>query len=795
MTMDDTPAQKTELNPALVERDQEMRFLDQQMDQASHAMGGVVFVSGEPGVGKTRLMDEAEALAQERGMLFLRGTGEARRAGMAYGVVAEELGRCLEHVSETEGVQLREAVAELAPHLWSCLFPTEECPPTPDGEVSPQLRQSLFLARLGRLLLDLARRRPLVLCLEDLHWADSASLQLVAYLTSRNAEVPLLILTTYRPGQQDGLDLEETLRELQLRRHLHMLTLKPLSSAGTRAMAASCFGRQGLSEKLLQWLHRKSGGVPFFSIQFLEFCLEKGVIYERDGLWVDRTPKDEKEPDSVRAVLRQRLQNLAPEELKVLGCAAVQGDRFEGRLVARALGVPFVRVMRTLAELVRRTRLVRAEERRFCFAHAMLTEVLYEQLSVDERRWMHLRLGRILEEQGPGDVEVLAHHYYRAGSFARAVPHLLESARRAHGAFAFREALGFLDQTKVAMGGTASGGVQLQRQEMLLTRADIEDRTGRPAKALELCRQVLELAAPTEDRSMVGRSLLLMGWVQFRKGEWEEAISLHQGAHEIFEELGDDLRCAQVHLRLGAIAFERGQLDEAEARYRDAKSVAIRHASHSMLGTVSGNLAVLATVRGCYLDAVLGYTDALKAYKRVGNTYGLCQTYHNLGMANAAQEEWDEAIQCYERGRALAREMGTIDTEANIMISLAPSRMALGDLEGAEDMCRQARTHMEQLGDRPGLAECDKVEGMIYRERSQYVEAQEHLELGRHRFEELEIALGVAECDLELGRLFRVSGEVEQARLRLQESQRIFGEIGAAVDANRAEAMLSELAS
>ena len=794
--MNDLPAEQTELNPALVERDAEMRFLDQKMGQATHAMGSVVLVSGEPGMGKTRLMDEAEELARERGLLFLRGAGDARRAGLAYGVFVEELGVYLEHVSAEEATQLRDAVGELAPHLWSSLFPTET-PPQAAPDMNPQLRQSLFLARLGRLLLNLARRQPMVLCLEDLHWADSASLQLLSFLASRNAEISLLILGTYRPGKQEGqegMDLEKRLRELLLSRHCHGLVLKALSTEGMRAMVDSCFLRQHFSERLLQWLHRKSGGVPLFVMQYLEFLLEKGVIHEKDGLWVDRSLEAKQEPDSVRAVLRQRLQKLSPEERQILSYAAVQGDRFEGRLVARSLGAPFTTIMRTLADLMRRTRLVRTEERKFCFAHTLLTEFFYEQLPADRRRQAHLRLGSILEERERGDAEVLAYHFYHAGAFSRAVPYLLAAGRRARISFAFQEALRFLDQIQVAIGGLDAKDVRSQRLEMMLMRADIEDRMGAPNRALDLCHQVLEFADPTQDKQAVAGALLQMGWVQYRKGDWEESIRLHWDAQGLFAELDDEEKCALVYVRLGNIAFERSQFEEAEARLRDARNVATKRADHYLLGTVHGNLAVIATVRGQYLEAVLGYTDALKAYRKINHTYGLCQTYHNLGMAHGAQHEWREALRCYERGCQLAREMGTVDVEANILVSQAVSQLSLGDLDTAETSCRQARVYMAQLEDRLGVAECDKVDGMIHRERAQFGEAQERLERGRHSFELLENRLGVAECELELGRLFHTRGEGDAARLRLRESQRLFSEIGAQTDAQRAEELLAALA-
>ena len=797
--MEALPAEQTDLDPALIGREEELKLLRRMMDELDEGRGSAVIVSGDAGIGKTRLMDEVEREARDRGMLFLRGSGDARQAGLAYGVFVEGLKVYLEHTSASGRTDLQKTVAELAPHLWDSLFPDEPMPQAAaTADMNPELRQALFLARLGRLLLNLSQRHHMVLCLEDLHWVDSASLRLLNFLAGRNADIPLLILGTYRPDQleeRDGLDLKKMLQELQLKVHFYVLSLEPLDHDRIRALVASLFPDNRFGETLIELLQRKSGGVPLFVVQYLEFLQEKGVLYQDRGLWVIRRLEETQEPDTIRAILRQRLQHLSEEERQVLSYASVQGDIFEGWLVARTLGMPITKMLRILNHLLRTTRLLNVSERKFCFTHAMITEAFYEFLPEEKRRKVHLRLGGILEKQDTENTELLAFHYYRAAAYANALPPLLTSARRAQAAYAYREAQRFLIQAEAAIDGLEPDAVQAQRLELLLLRADIEDKMGDPSLSLDLCRQVLGIADPKEDRGVIARALLQMGQVQYRKADWDEAIKLYWDALSIFGELGDEEKCANTYVRLGNVAFERAQLEEAEARFRDARETAVKGSHHSLLGVVYGNLGVIATVRGQYVEAVLNYTEALKAYRKNNHGYGLCQTYHNLGMAHAARQEWQAALECYTRGGEQAREMGTVDIEANIVVSQAVAQIGVGDLEEAETSCLQARTYMEQLGDRLGLAECSKVEGMICRERSQYSEGEERLQQGRHIFEELENQLGVAECDLELGRLLQDRGEVEAASQHLEESCKLFQEIGAVEDARKAEELLTTLAS
>ena len=139
--------------------------------------------------------------------------------------------------------------------------------------------------------------------------------------------------------------------------------------------------------------------------------------------------------------------------------------------------------------------------------------------------------------------------------------------------------------------------------------------------------------------------------------------------------------------------------------------------------------------------------------------------------------------------------MGTIDVEANVLVSAAVAHLENGDVEACDKACMLARRYMEQLGDRPGVAECNKVEGMALGKRGEYALACERLQTGQHQFAALDNALGAAECAMELGRLELARGAGEQARPHFAEAERSFTELSAEDDARRAAQALAQLAS
>ena len=163
-------------------------------------------------------------------------------------------------------------------------------------------------------------------------------------------------------------------------------------------------------------------------------------------------------------------------------------------------------------------------------------------------------------------------------------------------------------------------------------------------------------------------------------------------------------------------------------------------------------------------------------------------------MTYAAQQAWEDALACYEEGEKLARDMGTVDVVANILVSRGAAQIGTGDLEGAEASCRGAYIYYEPMQDHLGLAECKKVEGAICRERAQYVEAEALLLHSRQSFQDLDNHLGVAECQLELGRVRQDLGDGEGARGYLQESSALFKQIGAIEECRKVESLLVALA-
>lgn len=800
------------VNSALVGREAELEFLRERLEECLAGDGGTVAVSGEAGVGKTRLMDAVAEEAEKRRLQCWRSAADPARSEVAGSLFLGVLRALRSSGSQRQRQAMQKSVEELVPHLQEGLFlpAVRRRRRTVAGDLPSEWQLKLFCARLAHHLSEVAQSSPLVLCLEDLHWADAVSLQWLRYLCRKSGAAPLLILCTYRPEEillqkrrEDRLDLAGTMLDLCGSPHCQRLELKGLAEMETRALINSRLNRAELGEELLERLHRESGGVPLFVLQYLALLVEQGVLRENEQLWTEEQGAGTGVPDTVRAALWRRARGLSPEEQSLLGCAAVQGVEFKGKLVAQVLGRASTEVVRTLGRLARTTSLIHGCEGGFRFAHALLRSFFYEDLAEPERRAFHLQLARILERRQKKDVSRLAYHFSQAGAPALALPYLLAGAGEARAASDYRQARCLLRQGLDALERMVEEQEYPERRlGILLELAEIEGRQGEWNQAEVHCLEALRLWGPEAGEVSLGRAMLQLGRARCARGEWALAGRFYREALAGFSGSAPEGVGAQIQLEQGSIALERTLLKEARALLEEVRLWAMKSADIILQGEACLRLGQAAGMAGLNLEAILRCSEALRAFSKAGDKYGLCQTYCCLGTLLAAQGEWERALEYYTQSEVLARQMGAAGALAYVLLHQARVLADAGSGEAASSRWQAARVHLKRAADRRRQAEGVKVEGIICREMAKaagaaelYRAAEARLQQARWAFGELENRFEEAECALELGMTLWVRGGAAEARQCWREASELFGQIGAAGGRARSEELLATSAA
>jgi ABC-type oligopeptide transport system substrate-binding subunit len=408
---------------------------------ASEGNSQIVLVSGEPGVGKTRLLREIITQSEVMGAQVL-GSASYAEGGPPYSPFKQILREVLPKASQN-GFNLPESVVadllSLAPEFRT-QYP--DIPPNPTED--PQSDQHRLFESFFVFVAALSQHTPLLVYLDDAHWADSGSLGLFRHLARQLGSQPIMLLATYREIELDeARPLNEVLMDVSREPQTTRLKLNRLTMPQTEELLASFF-QEEITPELLEGIYRETDGNPFFIEEVCKALVESGKLYFKDGRW-DRPDMSEIGiPQSVRVAIQSRVGKLTPETQKILGQAAVLGREFEFDTLAIATEADEDSLIDAMEEADQAQLIEEHSENgrlTFVFSHALIPSTLVEGLRVLQRRHMHRQAAAALEERDPENYNAIGQHLLEAGESERGVDYLVKAGDEARSLHAHEEAI------------------------------------------------------------------------------------------------------------------------------------------------------------------------------------------------------------------------------------------------------------------------------------------------------------------------------------------------------------------
>ena len=546
---------------ALVGREGELAIISESLRELISGKGGILVVTSEPGLGKTRLVSECRkrfmawvGAGSGRLPLWLEGGGASYASSSPYGLYQQLLSAWI-GVAPEEGEEVRRPALLRAMQV---VFPGEEAPVGPlarmmglgdieeTGRLSrlgPEELQRATFAALRALISRLGGYGPTVLVLEDLHWADPTSIRLTEEIAYLVRESPLLVVLTHRPEPDPGVTaLEEALaRDAGLR--LRRVVLVPLSEAEERDLARSLLCAEAPAE-VVEAVRKGVEGNPLFLEERLSSLIETGAVFQDRQLWgLDPAVRAEL-PEALERLIRSRVDRLGPLAHDAVVAASVLGVEFAFSALEAVTNLDG-RLEEVVAELCAAGLLAevpRQAERAYRFRHALMQEATYKGLLRAQRRQLHARVAWSLEASSPDRLEevaaLLGHHYAAAGERHRAVHYFEVAGDHAARAFAneeavaaYREALSILAEDLSGAGSSSKASVVL-RAEL----AEVLWHTGRHNEAREMLGEALRLVKP-EDSLLAARLQVRLGRVEMADHRYDAAIAAFDAAEAL---LGED---------------------------------------------------------------------------------------------------------------------------------------------------------------------------------------------------------------------------------------------------------------
>ena len=650
----------------------------------------VVALAGEPGIGKTRLAREFARTAHERGATVLAGACHEETV-IPYQPFVEALGHYVACCPPAElAVQVNPRRAQLAaivPELGDMQTASATV-----GLSAEQERFRLFEA-ISSLLADAAHLRPLVLFLDDLHWADRPSLLLLRHLARSAKDAPLMILGTYRPVEVgEAHPLTEALAELRRARAVERLSLSGLGEAEVADLIAGRAGQQA-PRGFVRRVADRSGGNPFFIEELLHDVGEQA----------DWDAAASGVPDSVKDLLRRRLRGLGDDCRQALSVAAVAGRDFDLDVLERVLGHPRDRLVDLVEEAIGADVLVEPPQAvgRLSFSHALFRETIYEQLSATRKAAIHGRIAAAIE-QAPTDrpderAGTLAYHYRAAGELRKAFDYHRRAATAAERIHAHETTLENLEGAIVAgelLGMTAASEETIRG--LYQARAWTFYMLGDPQRALADLEHALAGARAAGDRATemhvhneLGRHWHVLDPPASRR--------CHEAALRIAEELGDKAGQVSALNRLSLVLANELEFAEAVELGERALEIARRAGDETAVSLALDSLKFAALQLGDVERLEQLCAELARAQRERGELWYLQWTLCESCHVPVERCDWQEAEQRVEEALAINERIG--DSLGGPLIRDTASWIARcrGDYARSLAFGREAVAHADTL--------------------------------------------------------------------------------------------------
>jgi predicted ATPase/DNA-binding CsgD family transcriptional regulator len=577
----------------LIGRDRELGMLRHALENASQGVGSCWMLAGEAGIGKSRLVEEIKSQAASQKFTILQGNCFEQSVSFPYAPWIDAL-RAL--ISPLSGAEIRKLLGPLAPELikllpeLALLIPSLKASPALEPVVEKYRLFEAF-ARLGSLI---SGSNPVLFVLEDLHWADALSLELIQYLVHRMHAQSLLFVGTYR-NEEMSPDLLRLLSELNRQRSVQELTLKPLNRDEVEHMARALLeSRDRMPSGLVDALLTLTDGNPFFIEETLK-DLTAGSHFEE--ILQQRALHELYVPHTIRWTVQQRFEHLSEETRRILMHAAVIGQRFDFGLLQETTAQDEQQLLQALGESIAAHLVVQESAARFAFKHALTRDAVYSMSLLRERKAIHRAVGEALDRSTGTRSDMPAaqpaYHFYQAGVWHKAMEYSERAGTRAQALYAPREAAMHFTYALDAAREWGSSPPRLclrgraQANEILgeFDRARI-DYEG----ALELARKAADradewqslidlgflwqsralgrsgeyfesaytLARSLEETALIAESLNHMGYWHAHCDQLREAVSDHQQALELFRQLDDRRGMARTLELLGLDSYVLG---------------------------------------------------------------------------------------------------------------------------------------------------------------------------------------------------------------------------------------------
>jgi predicted ATPase/class 3 adenylate cyclase len=699
----------------LVGRQEALALIDEKLKLTSEGKGQIIGITAEAGMGKSRLAAEAVRLARERGFTVYGGACQSSGTNTPY-LVWKSIWQAFFDLDDPDPVQqsqrLGDEIARRAPARVQAIpvlsplldIAIEENDFT--RALEPKDRRNVLAAVLEDCLKSKTTETPMLLVLEDLHWIDPLSYELLESLARMSVTLPVCFLLAYRPADAAGARTPR----IESLPHFNRLTLDQLSPAEVEllieAKLAQLFPehRSTIPKALAAQVTARAEGNPFYVEELLTYLRDRGISpYDEAAL------QSLELPASLHALILSRIDQLSEGQEVTLKTASIIGRMFAVAWLHGyypPIGEP-EQVKAHLTELARLDLTPQDSpepEPVYLFKHAVTQEVAYESLTYGMRVRLHEKFARFIEGQAADKyLDLLAYHYSRSENAAKQRQYLDRAGKAAEAAFANHAALDYYARLLPLL--TEPG----ERADLYLRQGSVMERVGRWDEAEQAYRNALaqatgNIAAGSPDPARTARSQKALGALHSERGDYPAAREWLQQARQGWIALENRLEQGRTLSDLGWLYLRTNDYPSARAAYEEALTLLREVNDQPGIAAALNRLGVVLLELGDYPQAQALIEQSLGLWRQLANKPGIAASLHNLAYARSMQGDYPASQALYEETLALRRETADKKGIAAALNNLANVLLEQGNAAAARPLYEEALLLRRELGEQFGVA-------------------------------------------------------------------------------------------
>ena len=838
------------LNSPLIGRNEEYAIGKQHVDQLIAGKGGTLLITGEAGIGKSRLTDELKEYAKSQDIVCLESRGVFHSRLTNYGIFMDLLKNYFEIKSSDDEIEIRDKIekkqfienvgSNIISNINSLLSPNLRDEGLNSDLIESEKKLMIFNA-LKILLAAGSQHKPIVLVLDDIHWVDELSIELLLFLINSLSQYRILFVCIYRPPREDEDDtrhLQKLENELSHSRatasiEYIKIALTTLSSSDSQKLLESILAFEDLPPELKKIILDKASGNPLYLEEVVRTIIDDKSIEYRDGRWVlVKEVENIRISGTIQDIIISRIDKLEEETKNVLQCASVIGRSFEYNILSSLLTEDMTSNMPQLSQAAVSQKMLEIQEsisvpqnrnyfldqhldelekmdfiyreknteHTFRFKHILIQDMVYDMLLIERRKKLHEIVGRYIEKFNSHSLEdlyeILAYHYCNSNNAKLAVFYLTKSGDKnrksilgsAESAIRyFNNALDTLNISSLIPYDRATN-----EQSIFDGMGEVFKDLGEYEKALSSFETMLHATEQTKDFRMRSEALRQIANINAQIDNWESALDAYEKSLSIVKDLGDLPRIGFVYNGIGYGYFERGNHNQAEKYFQEALRIGKQCDDKRLIGDASNGLGTIASIRYEFDQAIQNYLISLQNYREIGDNHYEAQTCQNIGITHFKKNELEIADGYYEESLRISEKCGYNRLMVYTFLNRAEIYLCKSELDISIDFCDKAFQILNILDDKWALAEGYKIYGMIHMRKKDLQSAKEAFHSSLDISMECSYITNIAEVNLEIGLICKEEGIFQEALRHFDESRRIFEELNINEEVHKIDGYISE---